>query len=598
MLRSSFFWARATLTLLRNRRQFVMQTARTDCGVACALTVLGQMGRNGDPVHAVDQMDSERNGSSLEALRMFFQEHHNTEARALAVAPDQVRRVQGHVILHMRQMHYVVLLAHYRDGFLVFDPAVGPVFYPTRDFAALYSGHLLEVQPQPRSTLPDLPETGALVGGKPSRSFVPLALFVTGFASRLLECAILLCLVATLFLVLNHASFPSLLTVFGILVICGGVLLVARQARFEGEENWARNKQARLWRGMLRSSFRGRDLNGFRGRMERDVSSNLRKGMMMGLPQLVQVPAALGAFLGLGLLLFMLSPWIAALHVTLITVLLVAMQLDGIQVCRVSVREGIGRYSKLSQLNRLPNATTLPETMGEAAKWSVIGFAGFSVLLADLPPVALMFWILTGMQIVPLDFRRAKVLMPVFGGVPVVSGLVGADVPLRRQRVLSDVAIKVATGDNTMRIDGITPLTETLQQPDLTVREQRLIMADIVRRAIGNMPEDERPAFGPIRIFGPGQDATQADFEHLLIAQQTGNTANLPAVNDTRDIIEKGSKDPVLRDLHSCDPGDLPVFWDFRNKMAIPDLQSRLKECGMTHAAHLTMKRLTLVKAA
>ncbi|MEX0340050.1 MAG: cysteine peptidase family C39 domain-containing protein [Arenibacterium sp.] len=575
-----------------------MQTARTDCGIACALTILAQMGRTGDAVEAMDLMDPDRAGASLESLRLYFQDHHFAQARALAVPADQIGRVRGHVILHMQQQHYVVLLRQNRDGILVFDPAVGVVYYPTRDFRSLYSGHLLEVNAPRGRAQSESALTTQVVGGTSGRSFAPLGLFVTGLASRFLECAILLCLVAALFLVLNHASFSSLLAVFGILVLCGAVLLVARQSRFEGEDNLTKSCQSRLWRGILRNAFRGRDLSGFRGRFERDVSGNLRKGMMMGVPQMAQVPASLGAFAGLSALLFALHPGIALLHVMLFAALLVFMQLDDIQVCRVSVRKGVGRYSKLSQSTYVPNATTFPETMGETAKWSVIGFAGFSVLLADLPPVALMFWILTAMQIVPLDFRRAKVLMPMFTASPAVSGMMGADVPMRTQRILSDVSVKVSGKDNILRIEGIKPLTETLQQPDLTVREQRVIMADIVQLAVGNMPEESRPNLGPIRIFGPGQDATQSDFEHLLIAQDPKDGTTLPAPIETRRLIEQGSKDAVLRDLHSCAPGDFPVFWDFRNKMGIEELQARLKDSGVAQAAHLTMNRLTLVKAA
>lgn len=601
MLRSSLFWAAATITLLRRRRQFVQQSARTDCGVACALTVLNMLGRKGDPVDAVDFMDADRTGTTLDGLRRYFEEEQGFAATSLSVPADRLHKIRGHVILHMQQMHYVVLLKRSRMGVLVFDPAMGPVFYPWADFAALYSGFLLEVTRRPRTagqTMPERRTVGSVVGGKPPRGMEPVALFLIGLASRLLECAILLCLVAALFLVLNRASFPSLLTVFGILVVCGGVLLVARQTRFEGEDKWAKRKQSRLWRAMLRTSLRGRDLNGFRGRMERDVSGAVRRGMIMGIPQRSQIPGALGAIFALSMLLAILSPLIAVLHVALIGLLMVFMQLDDIQVCRRSVRAGTGRYTRLSQNFGLPNGTIAPDVMGEIAKWTVIGFAGFSVLLADLPPVALMFWILTGMQIVPLDFRRVNILMPLLGAAAPVSDLVGVDVPLRRQRVVGDVSLKIAQSGDVLRIDGIAPLTATLQQPDLTVREQRLIMADVVRLAIENMPEDARPHLGPIRIFGPGQDATQADFEHLLISQEARPGETLPMIRDTRQIMEKGMQDPVLRDLHSCAPDDFPVFWDFRNKMAIADLQSRLGDTGLSHAGHLTMKRLTLIKAA
>ncbi|MHA6261775.1 cysteine peptidase family C39 domain-containing protein [Arenibacterium sp. CAU 1754] len=602
MLRSSFFWFRAIWTLLRNRRHFVMQTGRTDCGVASALTVLNMLGRKSDAVHAVDHMDADRTGTTLDALRRFFEEQHGFAATALSVPAARLHKIKGHIILHMQQQHYVVLLRQTARGVLVFDPAMGVVFYPRADFASLYSGFLLEIQPRHRSapvtTLPALPAVQKIVGGNPRRGLEGAALFMIGLASRLLECALLLCLVAALFLVLNHASFPSLLTVFGLVVVCGGLLLVARQTRFEGEDKWVRRKQSRLWRGLLRTSLRGRDLNGFRGRFEKDVSGALRRGMIVSMPQHSQIPAALGSLLGLSGLLCLLNPIVAGVHLTLFAALLVITQLNDIQLCRVSVRPGIGRYSKMGQRYSLISGAIAPDLFGELAKWSVIGFAGFSVLLANLPPAALMFWILTAMQLVPIDFRRVQVVSPLLGAQAPVSELLAVEVPLRRQKVVGEVAVKVAQQDNQLRIDGIAPLTATLQQPDLTVREQRLIMADVVRLAIDNMPEQDRPQLGPIRIFGPGQDASQADFEHLMIAQETRSGETLPVLRDTRKVMDLGLKDPVLRDLHSCAPGDFPVFWDYRGRIPVADIQKRLSDTGLTHAGHLTMKRLTVVKAA
>ena len=578
-----------------------MQTDRTDCGVACALSVLNMLGRTVDPVEAVAFLDSDRTGTSLDELRRYFEEQQGIAAKSLSVPAHSLGKVRGRVILHMEQLHYVVLLRHGKTGVLVFDPAMGTVFYPHDDFAALYSGHLLQVGPGPagdRSAVPAVYRGGAPVTRGRVRG-QSVALFLVGVASRLLECAILLSLVAALFLVLNRASFPSILAVFGVAAVCGVVLLLARQLRADSEDSLSRIRQSRLWRRILRTSFRGRDLHGFRGRYERDVSGAVRRGMIMGIPQQTQIPAALGSLLGLSALLFVLSPIIAAVHLGLFGVLMLLLQLDGIQVCRRSVRKGIGRYTKLSNSMGLPNGTILPDMLGEIAKWSVIGWAGYSVLVADLPPVALMFWILTGMQIVPLDFRRVHVLMPILGDGAPISDLVGAEVPTRRQRVLGTPELKVRHQDAIVQIDGITSLTATLQQPDLTVREQRLIMADIVRQTISTMKAEDRPAtIGQVRIFGPGQDATQSDFEHLMIAQDAGTKVNLPVPLNVRDLVDQGQQDPVLRNLFSCTPDDFPVFWDFRNKMAVGEIQKRLVAAGLPLAGHLTMKRLTVIKAA
>lgn len=605
MLRSSVFWARATLRLMRHRRHFVRQTGQTDCGVACTLTLMNLMGRKADPVEAVELLDSERVGSSLEALRLYFTDTQGLEATALKVPVARLKQIKGHVILHMTQKHYVLLLQRDARGVLVFDPAMGVVYYPMADFAALYSGFLLEVPGRKvgegRALAPVNPSAGLLAGGRPDRGSEPYALFFLGIAGRLLEGAVILCLVTALFLILNHASFPSLLTVFALVALCGGLLLATRQLRFEAEDGWGKRKQGRLWRGVLRAVTRDRDLNGFRGRFERDVSGSVRRGMMTGIPQRSQIPGALGALAGMSGLLAILSPTIALVHLGLFGFLLVLMQLDDIQVCRRSVRKGIGRYSRLSQSIGLPGQAVAPDLMGEIAKWGVIGFAGFGVLLSDIPPVALMFWILVGMQIVPSDFRKVRVLVPLFGQGETVSSLVAVEVPLRRQRVVGEAKLKRAEKDGVLRIDGLGTLTQGLQQPDLTVREQRLIMADVVRLATSDLPEAQRPDPAAIRIFGPGQDATQADFEHLLIARESATqreAQKLPAVQNARAVMEQAMADPVLRDLHSCAPEDFPVFWDFRAKMSVTDLQARLAGTGLTRAGHLTMTRLTVVRAA
>lgn len=597
MLRSSFFWSKAARLLLSKRKRFVMQTARTDCGVACTLTVLSLLGRHGDPVDAVNEMDADRTGTNLEAMRRYMETKHGHVARALAVPAGMLSKVRGKLILHMQQMHYVVLLHHGRDGVLVFDPAMGPVFYPMADFTKLYSGHLLEVNRPARGTsLPQKVTAQPVVGGHQKGRLSSISLFLVGMASRLLECTILLCIVAALFLVLNRASFPSILMVFALMAACGAVLLAARHIRLQGEANWAQERQVKVWRGLLRTFLGGRDLNGFRGRTEKDVASNVRQGIVVSVPQLAQVPAALGAVLGIAGLLFILNPWLALVHLILFAVLLVIMQLDEIQVCRVSIRPGIGRYSKLGLGHGPMNAKVASDLFGECAKWIVIGFAGFSVLLADLSPVALMFWILTGMQIVPLDFRRAQVIAPLLKGRQPVSQLTATEVPLRRQTVGGLVDLKMSRAKGMLRIDGISPLTATLQQRDLTVREQRLILGDVVRHTLSSIVQSKRPDTGAVRIFANGHEATQSDFEYLMISREARATETLPAVRVGRKTLMDGATDRLLRDLHSCEPGDFPVFWDFRSQIKLEDLQARLREVGLAKAGHLTMKRLTVVE--
>jgi len=599
MIRSSLFWIGAIGALLRQSRNFVRQTSRTDCAVASTLTLLNILGRPADAVETVETLDPDRTGTNLDALRRFFTDRQGLEAQAMKVPAHRLREIKGHAILHMTQMHYVVLLRHWAGGVFVFDPAMGAVFYPMADFKALYSGVLLRVGGATSDRALPVP-AGAAPRPAPRQrpGIAPLALFILGVASRLLQFGLLLCVVAVLYLVLNQSSFPSMLLAFAIIAMSGGLLVVARQARFDGEDRWSRRTQTRIWHRLLRTSFRGRDLHGFRGRYEKDVSSALRRVLSVDVPQRAQVPAALGSFLVMPVALSLLHPLLSLLYVLLFLGVLVISQLDSVHVCRRSVRKGVGRYSKLTHGRDLINSTAGPQLVGEMAKWGVIGFAGLSVLMGNLPAVALMFWILAGMQIVPTDFRKAMVLAPALDPQEPVPALTGAEVPLRRQRVLAAPELKLARGDHRLSIEGIAPLTMTLQQPDLTVREQRLIIADVVARTIRELPEEDRPDIGPIRVFGPGHQALQADFEHLMIAREAVGDMSLPVPTDTRKVLDAGIKDPVLRDLYSCEPGDFPVFWDVRGRMKPDEIQTRLKAVGLARAGHMTMGRLTVLERA
>lgn len=588
MLRSSRFWIRAFGPLVRSHRHGVRQTTQSDCGVACTLMVMARLGRDADPVQAVATLDPDRTGSSLAALRAYFTDTPGLEAQALKVPAATLADLtggdrkspnpKGQLIAHMTQQHYVWVLHADDYGVLVYDPAMGPVLYPFADFVALYSGAVLRVTgaTQPR-------KRGTGWTGWTGWFWHRLGLVLSGMASRLLEMALILSAVVIVYMVLNHASFPALLMAFAIVAGSGAMLILTRQIRAEGEAHWLRKTRNGIGSGLLRAAIRGRDLQGFRGRSERDVSGAIRRGLGGDLPQRVQLPATLGSFVMLPLALLALSPLLSVWLVALYGVALALVHLDRVHVCRRSVRKTSGRYSKLTLGRSLLNLEGGPDFIGEIAKWSIIGTAGFAVFYSALPAMALMFWILTGMQIAPLDFRRIRQLAPAFITQDPVGVLTGAEVPLRQQSLIGAPEMTATYSNGGIRVD-VRTLTRGLQQPDLTVREQRQIMAQIVAHAMAAVAD-----IGPVRLFGPGQKASQADLEHLLITR-----TSRAFQEDPRALLDAAMHAPMLRDLLSCEAGDFPVFWDVRGRMDLETLPDFLDRAGLAHAGHLTMTHLTV----
>lgn len=589
MWRSSLFWARAAWQLARRSRHFVAQNTVTDCGVACALSVLGMHRRAVDALAATDRLDPERSGTSLQDLKRFFVEQHDMPARALAVRADRIDEIQTPAIVHMERMHYLVLLQAGRTGVLCFDPSMGPVFYPRDDFARLYSGFALEVSPggrarPARDTTPALRQVTGAIG-----------LFLTGTTARLLEAALILSLSVGLFLVANKASPGTLFTVLAVIVVAGLLLLTVRRWRIVGQEAWVWHRQNAIWRRLWRGVVRGRDLIGFRNQRETQVATRLRQALIVAVPKQAQFAAALGTVFMMTILLGFLSPWLSLAYLCAIAGVTGLALLNEVSLVRRTVRAGQGRYSPIAQSRHLPSLQSAQMLFGEVGKWSVIGIAGYGALATGLPAPVMMFWILLAMQLVPADFRAAPALAQGFAPAQCVSPLLGAEAPLRDRRVSREVILTATREKGLVVVDGILPLTKALQHPDLTVREQRLILADVVRRAVASLPESDRDRLGAIRLFGPGQDVSQADFETLALADQLKPVATLPVPADDAAAAQNG---PIDRAMQSCGAQDFPVFWDVRNEIALADLRGSIARARAPRAGHLSMTRLTLVEAA
>lgn len=591
MLRSSVFWARAALTLARQSRHFVPQNTITDCGVASALTVLNMAGRAVNPVEVSERLDPNKAGTTLNDLRQLFDEDQDFKARALGVRAESMRQIQGHVILHMSRAHYVVLLQASRVGVLCFDPSLGPVFYPQAEFEKLYSGFLLEVLPQGK--VRPLPAPHERRQGGVAQA----ALFLLGGTMRALEAALVLSLCFGLFLVANRASLSSLLSIIGVVTVCGVLLIAVRRMRVRGQEVWVRRRQGLLWRGLLRTITRGNDLHGFRNQRERDVAGRLRRGLVVELPKRAQFPAILGSTIMMAGVLAFLSPILSLFYLAVAATITGVTLLDDVKICRRSVRKNEGKYTQLSRGRLMLNSKTAPMLLGEISKWTLIGIAGYGVLASGLPTPVMMFWVLMAMQIVPTDLRTMPALAQAFAPKVPISPLLGSESMLRVQKMVGDVPLKLKRRDGLILIEGITPLTEPLQHSNLTIRELRLVLADIVKKAVVALPENERSQIGAVRLFGPGQYVTESDFENIALDEEVRQGTRLPVKRSSK-VQDDGRGDPLRRAMRSCGPDDFPVFWDLRNKMKLDELRSGLRAGPVKRAGHLSMSRLTVIEEA
>lgn len=592
MLRSSLFWVASAWDLARFSRHFVPQNTVTDCGVACAMTVQRMLGGDPDAVMASQTLDPDRAGTNLEELRAYLAESGGLNARALSVQPARLGDIDRPAILHMTRMHYVVLLRSGCPGALVYDPSVGPVFYPEPDFARLFSGYLVEAHRGSRSRV-----RPRLHRDRPDRA-QRAGLFLLGVAARLFAIAVILALCFGLFLLTNKASTGAVLGTLAVVGFAGLLLILARRLRIAAQDALVRRRQSRLWRRMLWSVARGRDLVGFRNQKERDVAARLRQALILAIPKRAPVPATLGAMVVMAGVLALLSPVLAVLYAGSLVGLTGLSLLAGVSLCRRSVSKDEGRYAPLAGSSYLYGEVAAVSMAGEAAKWTVIGAAGLDMLVQGMPDPVLLFWVLMAMQLVPLDFRSVPVLAQAFVPAQPVSPLIGTEAPLRDRRAETVPTLMARSKKGHLVIEGINPLTDALRHPDLTVREQRLILSEVINQAVAAIPNrDARLAMANPRLFGPGQDVTEADFEALSLAEDVRTGTLLPVTRE-RAAIEHEPTDPIVRAMKSCGPEDFPVFWDVREQIKIDDLRAHAKRADAKRIGHLSMTRLTVIEAA
>ncbi len=557
--------ARMAQVVRRAKPSFVRETGMSDCGVAAALTCLRLHGVVADPLTAKAALDPGHSGASLEDIRAFVSEQTGQSAQALAIPADELQRFSHPVVLHFRQLHFVVLLARFSWGTVCFDPAVGPVVYPNDDFQHLYSGYCVDpgasnvaVAPQRATWWPD----GA-------------ASALLGAAARCLETALLLAISALLFLILNQADQASLLT--AVIVAAAMVLMLAGGHAFRGRSEYGQyvGRVRDAFQKVLLPLLRRQDLLGFRGGRERFVAQTLRTYLLVGRP-----PRSGGVAFGVGRA-FASVAFLAMLHPLLVVVYvgfaLVLRQFAGLHDVHLGRTAPDGRAVRYFETAHVTGGLVLEARaalFGEAMKWLTIGTACLSVLNSDLQATGVMFWILFSMQLLVRDFK---------GLVP--STEIGRDVTLLAPSVpVRDVfdpnkvcEVEWHKEPPSSKAKGLRPWMTAFESPDLTVREHRRLAAAVTKRALSVQPHRLEGAEGRIRIFGPGHEAASPDIAVLSSQLRT----EMPVGFDW-----------VARCLFTCEAADFPVFLDLGRTLGTKDVLQSLKAAQVARVAVLTMDSL------
>ncbi len=602
MWRSSIFWLIGLIRLALQSSSFVSQSGQSDCGVAALATVLRRLGHRLDLTAAAEQLDPDKAGSRLDALKAFCNEVAGLEAAAMSLPATEVWRTRGAKILHMRQLHYVALIHASSHGVLVFDPSLGPVFYARQDWESLYSGHALVINtrsdPEIDPSVPAKVHPAARAAEEHGQSSAPGAALnaagrgVLGATVRLAHVSLILAVCLAIFLVLHSANTGSLLAIAGLTLVGGLVFVAAKRARASSERRNIHALQRDALKDVLRRIFLGRDMGGFRNGSEYRVASAMRERLTTSSERSQRTAGRIGEVLVLPVMALLLSPWVTAGLFLGYAAVFLATRIDGVFVCQVALHSPAGRYSRLSQGRLLAHPKGAADFLAECGKWGLIAAAGLQTIAGTIVPMALLFWVLTGILLVQRDF--GEVLRLALDRAHTNANMIlTAPAPVRPQRVLPVAGLQVNRHKEGLVVTGIAPLTRMLEQPDLTVREQRLILAQVVGQAVDALQPEERGRLGPLRLFGTGHDVSGQQSQQISLMQQVSNAKELPkTLNAAADLGRIG------RALVACEHDDFPVFWDATNALSVRRLADELQKSNRSRVGHLTMDRLVVLEAA
>lgn len=560
------------LSIARNLRKahphFVRQIRQSDCGVAATLTCLNLLGENANVLDAETELDQDREGASLENVRQFLSKCTGRTAKALRGSISDLEGLNRPVILHFRQLHFVVLLKSHSSGVLCFDPAVGPVFLPSEDFKVLFSGHY--VDPGNGS------ETSSYPPARGSRAQTATSALL-GVAARGLEAALLLIIAAVLFLILNQAALSSLIWVIALSGVIGLSLAGVHISRAWAEFLWFLASAHAAFERVMVPLLHRSDLLGFRGSNELKVARVFRTHFLASRPpkqgSIAFFAGRVGATAGI---LMSLQPILAVVYLGAAFWVSQIFTLNALQVGRVALDGRRVRYFDAAYRVSRMSPSSHAALLGEALKWITIAVACLEILSGQLQAAGAMFWILFSLQFISQDFKGLG--GPSIGNNDIT--LVGTEAPVRAiSEQCENPKIEVLDAAIGSRLFDVSGLTSVFEQKDLTVKEQRGFAAFCAEPALHSLLGSDIQNGVRLRIFGPGHEVSAQDYD--VIATQS-----------RCEVLEPSSW--MARCLSSCTKTDLPIFLDLKRRLNNEALAEELAQAAPEVAGILTMDRLFL----
>jgi ATP-binding cassette, subfamily B, bacterial CvaB/MchF/RaxB len=126
----------------------ILQSAASECGLACLAMVLGAVGETWSLGDLRERFSTSSRGTTLRRM-LDIATSLSLIARPLRVELEYTPQLQLPCILHWGLMHYVVLVAVHGDSYVIHDPASGRRTVGPKDFSRMFTGVAIEFERTP-----------------------------------------------------------------------------------------------------------------------------------------------------------------------------------------------------------------------------------------------------------------------------------------------------------------------------------------------------------------------------------------------------------------------------------------------------------------